>query len=219
VMSRPHEAAADFDGAAMAAARSGHHQAVKQWGDMAVQLSYQLGDVGRAERLWGVLATAARATADDAGLQLAVGEHALLLINRSQSTAPSSGRPGATGDQNLLDEAMALLDEQEAICRRTNNDGGLASCVGNKAIVLRYRGDLAGSLACLDEQLAIATRSANAQGALFATANRGEVLGLLGRTAEAIAALDGARRTATQYGMTPMVQQLDQMIAALRTRG
>ena len=215
-MSRPHEAAADFDGAAMAAARSGHHQAVKQWGDMAVQLSYQLGDVGRAERLWGVLATAARATADDAGLQLAVGEHALLLINRSQSTAPSSGRPGATGDQNLLDEAMALLDEQEAICRRTNNDVGLASCVGNKAIVLRYRGDLAGSLACLDEQLAIATRSANAQGALFATANRGEVLGLLGRTAEAIAALDGARRTATQYGMTPMVQQLDQMIAALR---
>ena len=83
----------------------------------------------------------------------------------------------------------------------------------------RYRGDLAASLACLDEQLAVAGRSGNAQGVLFATANRGEVLGLLGRIPEAVAALDSARTTATQYGMTPMVQQLDQMIAALRARG
>ncbi len=213
-MNRPAEAAADFEGAAAAAARSGHHHAVKQWGDMAVQLAYQLGDVARAERLWPLLAASARATGDDASLQVATGEHALLLINRAQ---PS--QPGAPVDQPLLDAAMVLLDEQDAVCRRTANDVGLASCVGNKAIVLRYRGDLAGSLACLDEQLVVATRSGNAQGALIATANRGEVLGLLGRIPEALAALNSARQTATQYGMTPMVQALDQMVAALQSRG
>ena len=36
---------------------------------MAVQLAYQLGDVARAERLWALLAPAARATGDDASLQ------------------------------------------------------------------------------------------------------------------------------------------------------
>ena len=89
-MNRPQEAAADFEGAATAASRSGHHQAVKQWGDMAVQLAYQSGDVARAERLWAMLEPAARALGDDASLQLALGEHALLLINRS--AALRSGR-------------------------------------------------------------------------------------------------------------------------------
>ncbi len=213
-MNRLQDAAADFEGAATAASRSGHHHAVKQWGDQAVQLAYQLGDVQRGERIWPMLEQAARATGDAASLQLALGEHALLLINRAQ--VPTQA--GATVDPSLLVEAGQLLDEQEAICRSTGNDVGLASCVGNRAIVLRYQGDLEGSLACLDEQLAVASRSNNAQGALFAGANRGEVLGLLGRVPEAIATLDGARRTAAQYGLTPMVQQLDQMIAALRAQ-
>jgi hypothetical protein len=41
------------------------------------------------------------------------------------------------------------------------------------------------------------------------------VLGLLGRTAEAVQALGQARATAQQYGLAPMVQQLEAMIAAL----
>ena len=94
----------------------------------------------------------------------------------------------------------------------------MAACVGNRAIVLRYRGDLDGSLRCLDEQLAIAGRSGNAHGALFATANRGEVLGLLGRRDEALAALQQARATAAQYGLAPMVHQLDATITELQRR-
>ena len=101
------------------------------------------------------------------------------------------------------------------MCRRIADDVGLAACVGNLAIVARYRGDLDGSLARLDEQLAIASRSGNAHGVLLATANRGEVLGLLGRTAEARDALQAARATAQAHGLLPMVQQLDGMLAAL----
>jgi hypothetical protein len=50
----------------------------------------------------------------------------------------------------------------------------------------------------------------------LATANRGEVLGAMGRIAEGLAALNEARTMAGNHGLTPMVQQLDQMIAALR---
>ena len=111
-----------------------------------------------------------------------------------------------------------MLDEQEAVCRRTNNAVGLAACVGNRAIVLRYQGDLAGALAAVEEQLRVAAASGNAQGALFATANRGELLGLLGRVPEALEALQSARATAAQYQLGPMVQQLDAMIQALQAR-
>ena len=90
--------------------------------------------------------------------------------------------------------AVPLLDEQEAICRRIGDQVGLAACVGNRAIVLRYQGDLAGSLACLDEQLQRRRPSGNGQGVLFATANRGEVLGLLGRKDEGMRPCRGPAR-------------------------
>ena len=205
------QALADFSDAAEAAARAGNHAAAKQWGDPAVQLAYRLGDTGRAERLWPVLAWAARTGEDQRALQLALGEHALLLINRAQAN------PSAI-DRGLLAQAEPLLAEQEAICRAKGDVAGLIQCVGNRAIVQRYTGDLDGALAGLDEQLDLAHRTGNAQGVLMATANRGEVLGLLGRVPEALDALGWARQTAVQYGLTAMVQQLDAMIAGLRAR-
>ena len=95
------------------------------------------------------------------------------------------------------------------------NQVGLASCVGNRAIVKQQQGDLTGALACVDEQLLLSQAIGNAQGVLFATANRGELLGQLGRKEEALAALGQARQMAAQYNLAPMVQQLDQMIAAV----
>ncbi len=58
--------------------------------------------------------------------------------------------------------------------------------------------------------------SGNGQGYLFATANRGEVLGAMGRVDEGLIALNEARVMAANWGLTPMVEQLDQMMAALR---
>ncbi|MGC4154884.1 MAG: DUF4062 domain-containing protein [Propionicimonas sp.] len=200
------QALGDYADAAEVAGRAGNWAAVKQWGDPGIQLAYQLQDFARAERLWAVLAGAARASGDQTGLQRALGERALLLINRSDSGT----------DQDALAEAGGLLAEQEAVCRATGNRAGLAQAVGNRAIVQRYAGDLPGAMASLDEQLRLAHESGDAQGVLMATANRGEVLGLLGRIPEALEALRWARQTAAQYGLTPMVQQLDGMIAGLR---
>lgn len=166
----------------------------------AVELLYSSGRTTEAEPVWVDLEAACRQLDDQPGLQRAIGERALLMIGR--------------GD---LDSAAPLLDDQERICRAIGDQVGLAACVGNRAILLRQRGDLAGSLACIDEQLVVARDSGNAQGVLFATANRGEVLGAMGQVAEGLAALQEARTMAAGWGLAPMVAQLDQMIAALRT--
>ena len=203
------QAVADYTDAAEVAARAGNLAAAKQWADPGIQLAYQVQDFARAESLWVVLAAAARGSGDQAGLQQALGEWALLMINRSNNGT----------DASVLAEAGALLAEQEAICRAAGNRAGLAQAVGNRAIVQRYLGDLPGALASLEEQLGLVRESGDAQGTLIATANRGEVLGLLGRVPEALEALTWARQTAAQYGLTPMVQQLDAMIANLRSGG
>lgn len=162
----------------------------------AVQLLYGLGQAAQAEPVWTELEAVCRTIGDDPGLQRALGERALLLLGRMD-----------------LDGAAPLLDEQEQICRKLGDQNALASCVGNRAILLRHRNDLAGSLRCIDEQLQLSTATGNAQGVLFATANRGEVLGVMGRRDEAAAALHQARDMATQWGVTAVVAQLDQLLA------
>jgi tetratricopeptide (TPR) repeat protein len=205
------DALADLTDAAEVADRIGADSAASQWAEPALALAYQSGDTARAERLWTVMANVAERSDDQTTLQRALGERALMMIGRAQQP---------TGiDQAVLDEAADVLDRQEKICRRIGDDVGLAACLGNQAIVARYRNDLERSLTLIDDQLSLATSSNNAQGVLFATANRGEVLGLLGRKAEGVATLEEAKAMALRYDLAPMAQQLDQMIAALRESG
>jgi tetratricopeptide (TPR) repeat protein len=193
-------AIADLIAGAASASVVGAVQQQHQMLTKGVELLYGTGRNTEAEPVWADLEAVCRQLGDQAGLQRAIGERALLLIGRG-----------------ALDDAAPLLDEQEQICRAIGDQVGLAACVGNRAILLRQRGDLAGSLICIDEQLALARASGNGQGVLFATANRGEVLGALGRIPEGMAALQEARTMAAGWGLAPIVAQLDQMIAALRT--
>ena len=165
----------------------------------AVEAFHGSGLINEAEPLWIQLIDISRALGDEAALQRALGGLSLLVLGR--------------GD---IPNATRLLDEQEAICRRIGDQLGLATAVGNRAIMLRNVGDLNGALHCIDEQIEIARATGNGQSYLFGIANRGEVLGAMGRIAEGLAALEEARTMATHAGLTPMVQQLDQMIAALR---
>ena len=205
-------ALADFADATRAAGRLGLMAARRQWGETALSLAYQSRDTVRAGELWDELAGAYRVLGDRPALQRALGERVLMMIADAQARAA----PGGAVDQASLATAIPLLDEQEELCRELGDQIGLAACVGNRAIVARYQGDIQRSLALLDQQLAVAQTSGNNQGVLIATANRGEVLGLLGRTDEALASLGSARQVAATNGLTAMVQQLDQMIAGLR---
>jgi nephrocystin-3 len=181
-----------------ACVRSGAWQQAAQILPQALQYLNGTGRPAEAGPVYEDLATTARAIGDDNMLQQAIGDRALLVLG--------------TGD---LPGADALLTEQEEICRRTGNQVGLAACVGNRAILEQQRGNLTGALACVDEQLQLSQATGNAQGVLFATANRGELLGQLGRKQEALSSLQQARQMAAQYNLAPMVQQLDQMIAAV----
>ena len=165
----------------------------------AAELLYATGRQNESEPVWSNIAVVARGVGDDAALQRAIGERALLVIGR--------------GDVSI---ATALLDEQEQLCRRIGDMAGLAACVGNRAILLRNTGDLAGALRCVDEQLDVARTTGNGQNLLFATANRGEILGAMGHVAEGLAALNEARTMAANNGLAPMVQELDRMMAAMR---
>jgi tetratricopeptide (TPR) repeat protein len=181
---------------------AGAWQQALQVGQQAIQYLHGTGRAAEAGPVYDDLATAARTMGDDAALQQAVGDHALLVLGQ--------------GD---LARAASMLDEQEAICRRIGHQVGLAACVGNRAILKRQQGDLPGALADVEEQLRLSQETGNGQGVLFATANRGELLGALGRVDEARRDLEWARQVAQQNGLAPMVAQLDQMIAALRGGG
>jgi len=165
----------------------------------AAELLYDAGRPHDAEPAWEILDDVCGALGDEAGRQRAIGERALMVLARDDFTT-----------------AATLFDRQEAICRRIGDRVGLAACVGNRAILLRRTGNLGGSLACLDEQRELAKLSGNGQGYLFATANRGEVLGAMGRVDDGLIALNEARAMAANVGLTQMVEQLDQMMAALR---
>ena len=84
-MGRAADALGDLAGAAAAAERCGRPGAVKQWGELAIQLAYQLGDTATAEVVWQLLIPALRALGEEADLQRALGELALLLIGRARA--------------------------------------------------------------------------------------------------------------------------------------
>ncbi len=163
-----------------------------------IEMMYAMGRQNETEPVWANVADVSRGLGDESSLQRALGEQAMMVLGRGD-TATAAG----------------LFDEQEQICRRIGDHVGLAACVGNRAILLRNTGDLPAALRCVDEQIEIAKASGNGQGYLFGIANRGEILGALGRIGDALSALNEARQMASNNGLTPMVQQLDQMIMAL----
>ena len=192
-------AISDMIAGGRASAASGALQQSQQLLSQAVEHLYASGRMNETESVWADIAGVARSLGDDATLQRAIGERALLVMGRGDTVG-----------------AATLFEEQEAICRRTGDQVGLAACVGNRAILLRNTGDLAGAMGCIDEQVELARETGNGQSLLFATANRGEVLGAMGRVLDGLAALSEARSMAANWNIAAMVQQLDEMIATMR---
>lgn len=166
-----------------------------------VEMLHAEGNIVESAPVWESLIVLARELDDEAALQRALGSLALIVMARGQ-----------------LSVAAALFDEQESICRRVADPVALASCIGNRAILLRQSGDLDGALRCIDEQIALARAAGHGQTYLHGVANRGEVLGLLGHGAQALTALGEARAIAEINGLIAMVDQIDQMIASIRTQ-
>jgi hypothetical protein len=89
--------------------------------------------------------------------------------------------------------------------------------VGNRAILRRQTGDLTGALACLDKQVELTKVSGNLQGYIFATVNRGAVLAAVARVDVGRRAKREARDLAVKSGLTPLVGEIDRLLASMRS--
>ena len=69
-----------------------------------------------------------------------------------------------TSDVHDLDHLLRLVREEEQACRRNGSEGELVRLLGNQALILKVRGDLAGALELLRQQEEIRRRLNDAEG-------------------------------------------------------
>jgi tetratricopeptide (TPR) repeat protein len=111
---------------------------------------------------------------------------------------------------------MALLKEQERICRQLGNLDSLQACLGNQALILRARGDLDGAMALLKEQERICRQLGNPNSLAISLTNQAAIFGRIGRPKEGLPLAEEALRLANLHGYTPLAKQIEPMLKNLR---
>jgi tetratricopeptide (TPR) repeat protein len=86
-----------------------------------------------------------------------------------------------------LDEALALLKKQEAICLELGNRDSLQRSYGNQALILHKRGQLDGALALLEKEEAICLELGNRNDLQRCYGSQAQILQDQGRLEEALA--------------------------------
>jgi nephrocystin-3 len=127
------------------------------WGVAA--LLADIGHPGESLRLQSVLVDHFRATGDLNNLQVTLGRQAIILYTR--------------GD---LDGAMALLKDEEGICRRLGDLDGLQASLGNQGNVLYFRGDLDDAMALQKETERLCRQLGNLDGLQVTLGNQAGIL-------------------------------------------
>jgi tetratricopeptide (TPR) repeat protein len=130
--------------------------------DHAWRISMLLADTGKPEaalRIRAGLVDHYRAVGNRASLQGALGNQALILYARGE-----------------LDGAMALLKEQERICRELGDKDGLQASLGNQAGILYSRGELDGAMALHKEEERICRELGNKAGLQASLGNQALIL-------------------------------------------
>lgn len=211
--------------------------------EIQTQVRMALGDVAGLQGVYAEQQRIAEQVGDPVAAANALLGQGTMLLNSGQQAAAlplleqaeAAGR--AAGVHSVLqmalsnrglalqqlgrnEEAMPLLVEAEQLCRGVNDLNGLQAVVGNQGIVLHALGRHEEAIAKLVEQEQLCQQTGNAGGMVIALANRGEVTSALpGRTQEALQLVAQARQLAVQYGMAPMVPQLDQLAQQIQMRG
>jgi len=127
------------------------------------------GEGGLAEGIWAVLIDDFRRLGDPAGLQACLGNQALIFMDRGE-----------------LDEALRLLQEQEANCRRLGDSRGLSASLGNQALIFKARGELDEALRLQQEQEAICRRLGDPRGLSASLGNQALIFKARGELDEAM---------------------------------
>ena len=107
-----------------------------------------------------------------------------------RSALPRVASPGGRGKLQLAmgnqDEAIALLEEQEDLSRKTGDAVGLAEAMGDRALILTARGDLPAALSLHEEEERICRESGDRAGLSRSLGKHGLCLRAVGRDDEAM---------------------------------
>ena len=99
-----------------------------------------------------------------------------------------------------MDDAVALLKEQERICRQLGNLEGLQASLGNQAAILYARGELDDAMPLMKEQERICRQLGNLNGLQRSLENQAAVLKASGRLDDAEPLLKERERICPQPG-------------------
>jgi tetratricopeptide (TPR) repeat protein len=131
------------------------------------------------ERLW----SSVESPEGKYALQASYGNQALILL-----------------DWGRLEEAMALLQKQEALCVELGNRDGLQASYGNQALILRAWGRLEEAMALLREEEALCVELGNRDGLQHSYGNQALILKDWGRLEEAMALLQKEEALCVELG-------------------
>lgn len=117
------------------------------------------------------------------------------------------------------DDAMALLKQQERICRELGYKHGLSNSLGHQAVILRDWGRLDEAMALLKEQERLCNELANPSGLAVSLANQAELLAeKMNRPREALPLVEEAYRLVMDHGLTGLVAEIKPILDLVQSR-
>ncbi len=133
------------------------------------------------------------------------------LREMEQEAVRAQGR----GDHEACIE---ICTEMAGIARRSGNDRGLASALGNTAVSLYYLGRNEQALPLLNEQIALQRKIGDPVALATALANTGELSGRLGHAEAGLAMIAEAEQLARGAGQAQFATQIAALAEQIRRR-
>jgi tetratricopeptide (TPR) repeat protein len=122
-------------------------------------------------------------------------------------------------DQGRYDEAMALHQQEEALCRELGDLHGLQVSLGNQANILYLRDRYAEALALHDEKERICRELGDPASLALGLANKAVVLVEgFGHARDALVLLEEAEELLAQYGVAALAARIAPLAAAVRAK-
>ena len=104
------------------------------------------------------------------------------------------------------------------IARRSGNDRGLASALGNSAVSLYYLGRMDEALSLLDQQIALQRKIGDPVALATALANTGELTGRIGKAEAGLAMIAEAEQLARGAGQSQFATRIAALAEQIRRR-
>jgi tetratricopeptide (TPR) repeat protein len=188
------------------------HVQLRQWENRLDLARDQLAELIAVRERLGQHDVAAQLRAFQAQIPAAVNQEDLArLRDLEQQALQLQGRGDHAG-------AIRVCTEMAEIARRSGNDRGLASALGNTAVSLYYLGRMDEAAPLLDEQIVLQRKIGDPVALATALANAGELHGRLGEAEAGLAMIGEAEQLARGAGQAQFADQIAALAEQIRRR-